>query len=145
MSTSTDSSNNNQTATHEGAEFARTVVWLLRLQAVLTVVVSIALALWGGRSAALAGMVGGGIGLLLTALAALRAGMAVGSGDPARIVAAFYRAMAMKLVVAVLLFAIVAKWFAAWFGPVVIGYVATLAAYWVALLKMGLSAPAARK
>lgn len=145
---STDTSNDNQTdnriATPDGAGFARTVVWLLRLQAILTVVVAVALAVFYGRDSALAGMAGGGIGLVLTALAALRAGTAAASGEPARMVAAFYRAMAMKLVVAVVLFTVVARWFAPWFGPVLIGYVATLVAYWVALLRMGRKAPPAR-
>ncbi|MBY6204455.1 ATP synthase subunit I [Halomonas denitrificans] len=110
----------------------------------LSVVVAVVLAVVYGRDAALAGMAGGGIGLVLTALAALRAGAAAASGEPARMVAAFYRAMAMKLVVAVVLFTVVARWFAPWFGPVLIGYVATLAAYWVALLRMGRKAPPAR-
>ncbi len=146
---STDSSHDriedNQIKTSDGAEFARTVVWLLRLQAVLAVFVAVALALIAGRDSALAGMAGGGIGLVLTALAALRAGTAAASGEPARMVAAFYRAMAMKLVVAVVLFTIVARWFAPWFGPVLIGYGATLVAYWVALLRMGRKASPARK
>lgn len=134
---STESSNDNPTLTDMGAQFARVAVWLLRMQAVLTVAAAIALAVISGRQAAIAGLAGGGIGLVLTALAALRAGMAAGSGEPTRIVVAFYRAMAMKLFVAVVLFVIVAKWFPVYFGPVVFGYIATLVAYWVALLRMG--------
>lgn len=134
---STESSNDNPTLTDVGAHFARVVVWLLRMQAVMTVVVALAAAFVGGRQAALAAIAGGGIGLILTALAALRAGMAAGSGEPARIVAAFYRAMAMKLFVAVILFVIVAKWFSAFFVPVLAGYIATVVAYWLALLRMG--------
>lgn len=110
------------------------------MQAVLAVLAAVVFALIGGREAAFAALAGGGIGLVLTALAALRAGMALGpgsQGDPGRMVAGFYRAMAMKLAVAVVLFVIVAKWFSGFFVPVLTGYIATLVAYWLALWRMG--------
>jgi ATP synthase protein I len=119
-------------------------VWLLRVQAMLVVAGSVtAVVLWR-VDAGLGLLVGGGIGILLTAIAALRVGMIPASAGAAPMVAAFYRAMAMKMVVAVALFAIVAKWFAGYFGPVLIGYVATLVAYWLALWRLAQLEPASK-
>jgi ATP synthase protein I len=56
-------------------------------------------------------------------------------------IAAFYKAMAFKLVLAVILFVIVAKWFAGYFLPVMIGYAATLVAYWLAMWRLASSGP----
>lgn len=126
------------------AGFARMAVWLLRVQATLVVAGSIiAVVLWR-VDAGLGLLVGGGIGILLTAIAALRVGMIPASAGAARMVAAFYRAMAMKMVVAVALFAIVAKWFAGYFGPVLTGYVVTLVAYWLALWRLAQLEPASK-
>jgi len=122
-------------------KFAHTVVWLLRLQAILSVLGALAFGLLaGGVQQALAVLVGGGIGILLTAVSALRAGAASNDAEPGRMMAAFYRAMALKLVLAVVLFVIVAKWFAGFFAPVLTGYVATVLAYWFALLRLGRAA-----
>ncbi|RFF26254.1 hypothetical protein DZK25_14020 [Wenzhouxiangella sp. 15181] len=120
--------------------FAHTVVWLLRLQAVLSVLGALAFGLLAGVPQALAVLVGGGIGVLLTAVSALRAGAATSEAEPAQMMAAFYRAMALKLVLAVVLFVVVAKWFAGYFAPVLTGYVATVLAYWIALLRLGRAA-----
>jgi len=121
---------------HENtAAFARMVAWLLRLQAMLVVAGALAALLPAGATVALAVLAGGGIGIALTAVAALRAGVA--SGSAAAMVAGFYRGMALKLVLAVVLFVAVALWFAEWFVPVLAGYVITLAAYWVALIRVG--------
>lgn len=117
------------------AELAKTIVWLLRLQAGLTVVVTAAFLLWLGTQAAFAALAGGLIGIILTAIAALRL-LQVGTDDAAVIVRGFYRAMAVKLAVAMLVFVVVAVQFAAWFGPIMSGYVATLLAYWVALWRL---------
>lgn len=121
-------------------KFAHTVVWLLRLQAVLSVLAALVFGLFAGVEQGLAVLVGGGIGVVLTAVSALRAGAASGDAEPAQMMAAFYRAMALKLVLAVVLFVIVAKWFAGYFAPVLTGYVATVLAYWFALLRLGRAA-----
>lgn len=117
--------------------FARTVVWLLRTQALLAVAAAIVAGLFDGVAAALALLAGGGIGIVLTALSALRAGVVSASGDPGTVAAAFYRGMFLKMALAVVMFVIVAVFFAKWFLPVITGYVVTLVAYWFALLRIG--------
>nr|WP_240956408.1 ATP synthase subunit I [Wenzhouxiangella sp. XN79A] len=120
-------------------------VWLLRTQAVLVVVGAIAAVLLAGTGSGLALLAGGGIGILLTAVAALRTGVVSARAGAATMVAAFYRAMAMKLVVAVALFAAVAYWFPGFFGPVLIGYIATVVAYWLAMWRLGRMQPASNQ
>jgi ATP synthase protein I len=117
------------------AQFAKTVAWLLRVQALLAGLVALVFVFVGGVEQALAALVGGAIGVVLTTVSALRVGLSMGR-DPQVMVSAFYRAMAFKLVLAVILFVIVAKWFAGYFGPVLMGYVATVVAYWLAMRKM---------
>ena len=117
------------------AQFAKTVAWLLRIQALLAGLVALVFVFVGGVEQALAALIGGAIGVVLTTVSALRVGLSMGR-DPQVMVSAFYRAMAFKLVLAVILFVIVAKWFAGYFGPVLMGYVATVVAYWLAMRKM---------
>lgn len=120
--------------------FAHTVAWLLRWQAILSVLGAVGYGLAAGAQMGLAVLVGGGIGLLLTAVTGLRIGLSLG-GDAKAMIAAFYKAMAFKLVLAVILFVIVAKWFAGYFLPVMTGYVATVVAYWLAMWRLAPSGP----
>ncbi len=122
------------------ALFAKTIVWLLRVQALLAGVAAVVFAMIGGLEQSLASLIGGAIGIVLTAVTALRIGMSLG-GDTKVMIVAFYRAMAFKLVLAVILFVIVAKWFSGYFGPVLIGYVATLVAYWLAMWRIAHVSP----
>lgn len=117
------------------AEFARTIAWLMRIQAVLSVLAGLVFAFLGGLAMALAALAGGAIGLFLTALTGLRVALSQG-GAAKQMVRTFYRAMALKFVLAVILFVIVAKWFAGYFVPVVTGYAITLMAYWLAMRKL---------
>ncbi|QOC22678.1 ATP synthase subunit I [Wenzhouxiangella sp. AB-CW3] len=119
------------------AQFAKTIAWLLRTQAVMTALAGVAFAMIGGLDWSMAALVGGGMGLFLTAVVALRVGLA-SSMEPKVMVRAFYRAMALKFVLAVIMFVIVALWFAGYFVPVVTGYAATSTAYWLAMRKMAL-------
>lgn len=112
-------------------------VWLLRTQAVLVVLGAVVGVIVAGVANGLALLAGGGIGIVLTAVSALRAGSVSGSAGPARIAAAFYRGMMLKMVFAVVLFVVVATMFADWFLPILIGYVVTLVAFWIALLRLG--------
>lgn len=114
--------------------FARTIAWLMRVQAVLVVAVGLVFMLIGGMHSALAALVGGAAGLMLTALTGLRVALSQGSGSR-QMVRTFYRAMALKFVLTMVLFIVVAIWFAAYFGPVVSGYMVTLVAYWLAMRK----------
>lgn len=136
MSTDSGKPENRQSATGQTG-FARTIVWLLRTQAVLAVVAGIIAGLVAGPAPALALLAGGGIGIVLTAISALRTGAVSAAGDPVAMAAAFYRGMLLKLALAAVLFVIVAALFAAWFVPVLAGYAVTLVAYWIALLRIG--------
>mgnify|MGYP001036697998 CR=1 FL=1 len=122
------------------AFFAKTIVWLLRAQALLAAAAGLIFAVFGGLEQSLAALAGGAIGIVLTAITALRIGTSLGR-DVKIMMVAFYRAMAFKLVMAVILFVIVAKWFAGYFGPVLIGYIATLVAYWLAMWRIAHLAP----
>jgi len=126
-----------------GGDFAAAVVWLLRTQALLVVVTSSIALVYAGSKYALAAILGGGIGILLTAVAALRAGTT--PAHPGMMMAAFYRGMALKLGLAVVLFVAVAVWFGEWFLPVLVGYMSTLIAYWLALLRIGRGATRSQK
>lgn len=127
----------NSQPAHDAAGFARTVVWLLRTQAGMAVAAAIVAGFFAGAGSALAVLAGGGIGIVLTAISALRTGAVSVAGDPVAIAAAFYRGMLMKMALAVVMFVIVAAMFAEWFLPVIAGYVVTLVAYWIALLRIG--------
>ena len=63
--------------------------------------------------------------------------MPAGSKQSAAMAAAFYRGMLLKMALAVVMFVVVAAMFAEWFLPVIAGYVVTLVAYWIALLRIG--------
>jgi len=128
-------SGNGQPA-HDSAGFARTVVWLLRTQAIMAVAAAVVAGIFAGKASALAVLAGSGIGIVLTAISALRAG-AVSASEPEAVAAAFYRGMFLKMALAVVMFVIVAAMFAEWFLPVIAGYVVTLVAYWIALLRIG--------
>lgn len=119
------------------AQFAKTIAWLFRVQAILTALVGLAFAMIGGLAWAMAALAGGGVGIFLTGVTALRVGAALGQ-EPKAMVRAFYRAMALKFILAVVIFVIVATGFAGYFVPVVTGYAATAAAYWLAMRKMAL-------
>ena len=116
------------------AALARLIAWLLRSQALLAVATAVLFGVIGGLEMALAALSGGAIGLFLTAIAGLRVALSQGS-DANVMVRTFYRAMALKFVLAVILFVVVAKWFAGYFLPVVIGYMVTFMAYWLAMRK----------
>lgn len=119
------------------AEFAKTIAWLLRTQAVMTALAGVAFAMIGGLGWSMAALAGGAVGLFLTAVVALRVGLA-SNMEPKAMLRSFYRAMALKFVLAVVIFVIVALWFAGYFVPVVTGYAATAVAYWLAMRKMAL-------
>lgn len=116
--------------------FARTIAWLMRVQALLIVLVGALFIVVGGMPMALAALAGGAAGLFMTALAGLRVALGQG-GESRQMVRTFYRAMALKFALTVVLFIVVAIWFAAYFMPILVGYAVTLLAYWPALLKMG--------
>lgn len=112
---------------------------LLRTQALVTVITVALAALFFGLRAAIGVFIGGGIGLLLTAVFALRS-FALPTGATAQqIVGAMYKAAATKLVLAVILFVLVARFAAEYFGGVMTGYIVTFVAYWVAGMRSSVS------
>lgn len=119
---------------HE-TQFAKTVAWLLRIQALLTGLCGVTFAMLGGLGPALAALAGGAIGVFLTVLTALRTGLSINQ-EPRVMVRSFYRAMALKFVLAVVVFVIVAIWFSGYFVPVIAGYAATTVAYWLAMQRL---------
>lgn len=124
--------------------FARTIAWLLRTQALLVAGAAALAVPLAGVGWSLAVIAGGAAGIALTAVAALRAGATTAS--PEAIAGAFFRAMALKLMLAVVIFVAVAVWFPAWFGAILAGYVVTLLAYWLALWRLArLPGPDRRK
>lgn len=108
---------------------ARIVVWQLLVGVVGS-------ALWAlvGAGAALAALAGG----LASALFSLQFALRVFSRSPeapaGTLLRAFYRAEALKLALATVLFIVVAKYFGHVFVPLVTTYIATLVVFWVALL-----------
>ncbi len=103
----------------------------------MTALAGVAFAMIGGLGWSMAALAGGAVGLFLTAVVALRVGLA-SNMEPKAMLRSFYRAMALKFVLAVVIFVIVALWFAGYFVPVVTGYAATAVAYWLAMRKMAL-------
>ncbi len=77
--------------------FAHTVVWLLRLQAVLSVPCALDFGVLAGSGGqGLTALVGGGIGVVITAVTALRAGAVSSAAEPSLMMSAFYRAMVLN-------------------------------------------------
>ncbi len=117
------------------AQFAKTIAWLMRIQALMTALCGLGFAMVGGLGSALAALAGGAVGVFLTVVTAVRIGLALGQ-EPRVMVRAFYGAMALKFALAVMLFVIVAIWFAGYFVPVLSGYAVTAVAYWLAMRKL---------
>ncbi|SRR5690554_395169 len=107
------------------------------MQAALTALCGLAMAMIAGVSWGIAALAGGAIGLGLSLVTALRIRLSPGQ-EPTVMVQAFYRAMALKFVLAVVVFVIVATAFPGYFLPVVTGYAATAVAYWLAMRTMAL-------
>lgn len=104
---------------------------LLRTEALITaIVVTIALLLVS-VSAAVGVALGGGIGVLLTAVFALRSFALPVGATAQQMVSALYRAAALKMLIAVILFVLVARFATDLFGPVMAGYMATFVAQWI--------------
>ncbi len=108
----------------------RIVIWQLAI-GILGAGVWLALA---GPREALAAFFGGAIGALLSLYFAIRVFKQARGSDPHGALRAFYRAQAMKTLLAVGLFTVVAVYFADVFLPLITVFIASLSAYWFALL-----------
>lgn len=114
----------------------RLVKRLIGLQAVSAIALALVVWLFSGLESALAIAAGAGIGLVLTLFVAVRALAFSADVDPQRAARAFSRAMSLKLVLAAVLFALSAHYFSDWFGPILLGYISTVPAYWIVGLTM---------
>ena len=93
--------------------------------------------LWGflaGPREALAAFFCGAIGALLSLYFAIRVFMRDRGSDPQAALRTFYRAQALKTLLAVGVFSVAAVYFADVFLPLITIFVASLSAYWFALL-----------
>jgi F0F1-type ATP synthase assembly protein I len=84
--------------------------------------------------AALGALVGGGISIVLSLWMALRVFSVPAEAGPRAMFAAFVKAEAIKLVMAVVLFSAAAIFLSHVFMPLVVTFVATLVVNWLALI-----------
>jgi ATP synthase protein I len=106
------------------------VVW----QAVVTLVCAVPWAILVGATAGLGALMGGGISVVLSLYFAIKMFSVDAASDPRGAVSAFFRAEALKLVLAAVIFSLVAKFLAHLFLPLISTFIATLAVYWFALI-----------
>lgn len=106
------------------------VIW----QAAVTLFAALVWAGLAGMTAGLAGLTGGGISVLLSLYFAIKVFSVDSASDPRGAVSAFFRAEAVKLVLAAVMFSLAAKYFSHLFLPIISTFIATLAVYWFALL-----------
>src|SRR5690625_2550276 len=115
------------------------MLWMIRLQAVLALLGAFGWALSNNAQLSLAALAGGATGMALTAVRVLR--VCVTRDDRLEVMlAGLYRGMALKMVLALIVFVIVARWYPARFVAVMTGYAATLLAYWIALWRLARAA-----
>jgi F0F1-type ATP synthase assembly protein I len=111
------------------------VRWIVSRQAILTVGVAALGGLVGDLKAALAALVGGGIGVIAGAAYVWRA-MRQGEGEPGKLYRAQMLGEGYKFAVTLGLFALV---FVVWRDvpalPLFLAYILTFGVYWVALLQ----------
>jgi ATP synthase protein I len=108
---------------------------LVLFQAVVTLVVASGfLAFAGGRSA-ISALVGGGISVVASLAMALLAFSSPRSGDPKLVMRGFYRGEAVKLGLTVVLLVVALRSGSLEAAPLLAAFIATLAAYWVALIR----------
>jgi F0F1-type ATP synthase assembly protein I len=108
---------------------ARLITRLLRMQAGLAVLVATAVGLLHSVQAAVAVLAGSGIGLALTVFVAFRVLTFPADNAPQDFVRVFSRTMAVKIVLAAVLFAIAASFFSDWYVPIIGGYASSVLAY----------------
>jgi len=103
-------------------------------QSGVTLVTAVLFGLAMGAQAALGALVGGGISVLLSLWMALRVFSVPAEAGPQAVFAAFVKAEAIKMVMAVALFSAAAIFLSHVFVPLVVTFVATLVVNWLALV-----------
>jgi ATP synthase protein I len=106
------------------------VVW----QALITLVCAVPWAIFAGIHAGAGAVLGGGISVFLTLYFAVKVFSVDANKDPQGAMSAFFRAEALKLVLAAVIFSLVAKYLTHLFLPVISTFIATLAVYLFALI-----------
>ncbi len=106
------------------------LVW----QALVTLVCAVPWAIFAGIQAGAGAVLGGGISVLLTLYFAVKVFSVDANQNPQGAMSAFFRAEALKLVLAAVIFSLVAKFLAHLFLPVISTFIATLAVYLFALI-----------
>jgi F0F1-type ATP synthase assembly protein I len=103
-------------------------------QLAVTLVAAVLFGLAMGGEAALGALAGGGISVLLSLWMALRVFSVPAEAGPRAMLAAFVKAEAIKMVLAVVLFSAAAIFLGHVFLPLVVTFVATLVVNWLALV-----------
>jgi ATP synthase protein I len=114
----------------------RQALLLVAGQVAISVVVALICAAVSGAPAGLAALVGGGIGVAASIVQVAASFRRTAANAPAAIARGFYRGEALKIAVTVLLFIVALRRRNLPPGPLFAGYVATFAAYWVALARL---------
>lgn len=117
---------------------ARDLTMGLRLAAYQAVIAVAAAGVWfaiGGTGAATGALLGGGFGAFLSAYVAIRVFSVRAEDDPEGFLRRFYRAEGVKLLLAIVFFAMVARYYEARMLEVITGFIATLPVYWFALAR----------
>ncbi|MCG8436404.1 MAG: ATP synthase subunit I [Gammaproteobacteria bacterium] len=109
---------------------ARIIFWQFSVGLLGTVIWLFA----GGQREALAALFGGSIGPILSLYFAVKVFSHRGGTDPRAMAGAFFRAEALKLVLAAVLFSTAAVLFSDVFIPLITTFMATLIVYWFALI-----------
>lgn len=118
------------------------VRWVVSVQAGLTGAAAILIGLWAGPLKAGMVLMGGAIAVFLGLVFALRAFSVDASVDPEGALRALRRGVAAKMIGAVVIFGLAAKWMPQHVAQLIIGFAAATISYWLALLKAPLGAPA---
>lgn len=105
-------------------------------QVAISIVVALICAALIGAPAGFAALVGGGIGVAASIVQVAVSFRRRAAPDARAIARGFYRGEALKMAVTVLLFIVVLRRRSLPPGPLFAGYVATFAAYWVALARL---------
>ena len=105
-------------------------------QVAISLVVALICAAVIGAPAGLAALIGGGIGAAGSLVQVAVSFRRTTANEPPAIARGFYRGEALKIAVTVLLFIVVLRRRGLPPGAMFAGYVATFAAYWVALAKL---------
>jgi ATP synthase protein I len=129
-------SRDNPLTNHDFALARRQALLLVAGQVAISLVVALICAAFIGAPAGLAACIGGGIGVAASLAQVAMSFRRSAAGAPAAIARGFYRGEALKIAVTVLLFIVVLRRRNLPTGPLFAGYVATFAAYWVALARL---------